>query len=177
MNYKKVAIFGGPFDLSWAELAGDDLALRGTAISEADADVVGACNRIAVERHVASNWLAGKCHHRRMGKLLLHVSDGERRVADAGGIYYAEAASGNTRVRRRSAKLLVDVRELNEVARAWQRHGFVRIHQSFLVNPECILRIRKRPDTTEWEVVLAPPVNAVLPVSRRQLRALWAAFE
>jgi len=39
------------------------------------------------------------------------------------------------------------------------------------------VRIRKRPDTTEWEVVLVPPVNAVLPVSRRQLRALWAAFE
>ena len=112
-----------------------------------------------------------------MAKLLLHLDDGERRVADASGIYYAEAVSGNTRVRRRSAKLLLDVRELNEVARAWKRHGFVRIHQSFLVNPECILRIRKRPDTTEWEVVLVPPVNAVLPVSRRQLRALWAAFE
>jgi len=53
----------------------------------------------------------------------------------------------------------------------------VRIHDNYLVNPDRILRIRKRSESRDWEVQLTPPVNLVLPVSRRHLADLWAIFE
>jgi DNA-binding LytR/AlgR family response regulator len=112
-----------------------------------------------------------------MAKLLIHVADGERRVVDADSVYYAEAVAGDTVIRRRGAKPLRDVRELGEVERAWKRHGFVRIHDNHLVNPDKVLRVRKVGDSRNWEVKMMPPVNAVLAVSRRRLAALWRAFD
>jgi DNA-binding LytR/AlgR family response regulator len=111
-----------------------------------------------------------------MSMLLVHVGDGERRVVDSSTVYYAEAVGGDTVVRRRGAKPLHDVRELGDIERAWKRHGFVRIHDNHLVHPDHILWIRKR-TSRSWEVTMAPPVNAVLSVSRNRLAALWAAFE
>jgi hypothetical protein len=113
---------------------------------------------------------------RAMSMLLVHVGDGERRVVDSSTVYYAEAVGGDTVVRRRGAKPLHDVRELGDIERAWKRHGFVRIHDNHLVHPDHILWIRKR-TSRSWEVTMAPPVNAVLSVSRNRLAALWAAFE
>ena len=49
--------------------------------------------------------------------------------------------------------------------------GFVRIHRSFLVNPDRILELRRRRDGRGWEVVMAPPVNRVLPVSEERTEA------
>ena len=112
-----------------------------------------------------------------MAQLLLHTDKADRRVAEGDTIYYAEALHNDTLVRRRAARTTRDVRELGQVERAWRRHGFVRIHDNYLVSPARILRIRKRADSRDWEVQLAPPVNVVLPVSRGRLAALWAAFE
>ncbi len=112
-----------------------------------------------------------------MGKLLIHIADGDRRVVDADSVYYAEAVGGDTLIRRRSGRPMRDVRELGEIERAWKRHGFVRIHVNHLVNAERVLRIRKVDGSRNWEVKMAPPVNAVLPVGRRRLSALWGAFE
>jgi DNA-binding LytR/AlgR family response regulator len=110
-----------------------------------------------------------------MAKLLIHVDEGNRRVVESDTIYYAEAVGGDTIVRRRGAKPMRDVRELGRIAHAWKGHGFVRIHDNHLVHRDRISWIRKR-DAANWEVKMAPPVNKVLPVSRRRLRALWAAF-
>ena len=48
-------------------------------------------------------------------RILLNLADGLRRVVDPEDVYYLEAEGGETRVRLRSAKSLVDVRELREV--------------------------------------------------------------
>jgi DNA-binding LytR/AlgR family response regulator len=112
-----------------------------------------------------------------VNKVLLHLSDGLRRPVDPATIYYLEAVSGNTRVRRRGARPIEDVRELGEVARAWRALDFVRIHRNHAVNADHILEIRRRRSGDRWEVKLAPPVNKVLPVSRERLARLWAAFD
>jgi len=58
INFHEVKIWGEP-DLSWASLIDDDLVIRGAPISLADADAVSMAGSIAMERHKASNWLAG----------------------------------------------------------------------------------------------------------------------
>jgi hypothetical protein len=58
-KFDEVAIFGGPFDLSWAKLEGGDLVLQGKPISAADRGIVGLCSSISVERFTAANWLIG----------------------------------------------------------------------------------------------------------------------
>jgi DNA-binding LytR/AlgR family response regulator len=55
------------------------------------------------------------------------------------------------------------------------QHGFVRIHRSHAVN---IRRVREiRPvEGGGWEVLMDPPVNRVLTVSRREASGLFKAF-
>ena len=111
-----------------------------------------------------------------MNKLLLHVSDGLRRTVDPDSVYYLEAVSGDTVLRRRGARLLKDIRQLGEVMRVWKKRGFVRIHRNHAVNPDHVLEIRLRPNSQYWEVKLAPPVNKILPVSRNYLKDLLAVY-
>jgi hypothetical protein len=59
VDYASVQVMSGGFDLSWAKLIDGDLALQGTPIHQADQDLVGAMNSLAMERHRASNWLCG----------------------------------------------------------------------------------------------------------------------
>lgn len=49
----------GPLDLSWATFANNDLVLSGQPIAEADSNLIGLAGSIAMERHIASNWLIG----------------------------------------------------------------------------------------------------------------------
>ena len=89
----------------------------------------------------ACRWLpAGDMVARVMAKLLLHISKTERRVMEAAAIYYAEAVGDDTLVRQRAARRTRDVRELGQIERAWRRHGFVRIHDNYLVHPDRISR-------------------------------------
>lgn len=47
----------GSFDLTGFELIDDELALQGQRLDEAEQGVFGLCQSIAVERHLAANWL------------------------------------------------------------------------------------------------------------------------
>jgi len=49
------------------------------------------------------------------------------------------------------------------------------IHRSWAVNLRRVREIRPAADSG-WEVKLDPPVNRVLPVSRRRVTALWECF-
>lgn len=62
VNYRKMQeeCWFGPLDLSWAEFAGDDLAIQGLPITQVDPDVAGMVSSIAMERHLAANWLMGE---------------------------------------------------------------------------------------------------------------------
>ena len=52
---------------------------------------------------------------------------------------------------------------------------FAMIHRSLAVNLRRVREIRPAADGG-WEVKLDPPVNRVLPVSRRRVSALWECF-
>ena len=110
------------------------------------------------------------------GRLLLHLGPGLRQAIEGDEVYFVEAKGDDTEVRTRGARVLADVRPIGVLAAAFLRHGFVRIHRDYLVNPRHVRRVRRRPRGDDWELTLDPPVNAVLPVSRSALAALWAAF-
>ena len=108
------------------------------------------------------------------GKVLLHLAGRRRRVVDADDIYYLEAQGDETDVRLRAARRLRDVRSLGEIVNEIGPLGFVRVHHNHAINPGRVREIR--PARSGWEVRLEPPVNKVLPVSRRSLTALLEAY-
>jgi len=108
-------------------------------------------------------------------RVLLHLQDGKRIPVDPQEIYLLEAEGGETLVRLRHAKPLVDVRQLSELFDVFEAVGFALIHRSWAVNLRRVREIRPAPDGG-WEVKLEPPVNRVLPVSRRRGSALWEHF-
>jgi len=118
-----------------------------------------------------------KAPKRVLDRVVLHLGDGLRRVVDPDHVYYLEVQDGDTRVRLRSARLLVDMRPLRELLPHFAPHAFLQIHREYVVNLRHIRQIRRRDDGREWEVKLESPVNRVLPVSRRVLAKLWQAFE
>ncbi len=111
------------------------------------------------------------------GLILLHVRGFLRKPVEASDIYFLEAVGDETVVRSRAAKALRDVRSLGEVVPPFERRGFVRIHRNYAVNPRHIRELRHRKTGSDREVKLQPPVNRVLPVSRRRLKALLEAFD
>jgi DNA-binding LytR/AlgR family response regulator len=101
-----------------------------------------------------------------MPKMLLHSEPGLRRVVDSSTVYFVEATGGDTSFHRLSGRRIRvehDVRTLATVAKELACHGFVRIHNEYLVAPERVQLIRKRDDAEDWELRLAPPVNRVGP--------------
>jgi DNA-binding LytR/AlgR family response regulator len=107
--------------------------------------------------------------------LLVHLKGRVRRVVDADDIYYLEAQGDETDVRLRGRRPLRDVRSLGEVLEELGS-GFVRIHRNHAVHPGHVYEIRPAVAGAGWEVRLEPPVNRVLPVSRRSLTVLLAAY-
>jgi DNA-binding LytR/AlgR family response regulator len=110
------------------------------------------------------------------GKALLHLAGSLRRVVDADDIYYLEAQGDETDVRLAGARPLRDVRSLGEVLKELGPLGFVRIHRNHAVHAGHVREIRPAASGSGWEVRLESPVNKVLPVSRRSLTALLAAY-
>lgn len=108
-------------------------------------------------------------------RILLRLRDGRRLPVDPEEIFFVESEGGDTWVRMRGKRRLREVRTFGELIDELAPHGFVRIHRGHAVN---LLRVREiRPSRDGgWEVRLDPPVNRVLPVSRRQASDLFAAY-
>jgi DNA-binding LytR/AlgR family response regulator len=111
----------------------------------------------------------------RSDRLLLRPADDLRLPVDPGDIYFVESDQGDTRVRLRGADALSDVRELAEILPLLEVHGFYQINRSQAVNLRRVREIRRDRDGG-WELKLDPPVNRVLPISRRRVAGLWEAF-
>jgi DNA-binding LytR/AlgR family response regulator len=112
----------------------------------------------------------------RPSRVLLHLADRRRRAVEPREIYYLEAHGDETEVRLRGAVTFRDVRSLGEVIAELQEMGFLRVHRNHAVNLDRVFEIRPSRGGSGWEVRLDPPVNKVLPVSRRGQAELLAAF-
>ncbi len=115
---------------------------------------------------------AGSLPHR----VLLHVTPLRRITVDPGDVYLLEADRDDTIVRKRGRRTIRDVRPLGEIDAVFGPRGFQRIHDKWSVNVRRIREIRRQRDGRDWEVVMQPPVNRVLPVSRGRLAALLRHF-
>ncbi len=114
---------------------------------------------------------------RRIDRVLLHLKGSRRLAVDLDDVYYIEAAGDDTVVRKHGRRTLRDVRTLGEVQAALEPYHFYRIHDRWAVNLRRIREIRPQRDGRDWEVVLRPPVNRVIPVSRRRLAGLMRRFQ
>ena len=108
-------------------------------------------------------------------RVLLHLADGRRVPVEPDEVFFLEAEEGNTLVRTRSAERLTDVRQLSVLLPHFEDHGFFEIHRGWAVNLRKVREIRPT-DDGGWELRLDPPVNRVLPVSRRRVGELWERF-
>ena len=86
-------------------------------------------------------------------------------------IFYVEAEGDDSIVRTARKKVYTHVEPLDEVEARLPSPPFFRIHRSYIVNLERVYALRSRGDG-EWEVKMDPPVNKVLPVSRRRMKEL-----
>ena len=111
-----------------------------------------------------------------LDRVLLHLKASRLVVIEPHDVYYPEASGDETIVRRRGRKTLRDVRSLGEVMPSFEPCHFHRIHDKWAVNLHRLREIRPQRDGEDWEVVLRPPVNRVLPVSRRRRRGLARRF-
>jgi DNA-binding LytR/AlgR family response regulator len=50
------------------------------------------------------------------------------------------------------------------------------VRRSIVVNVERVAEVRRRKNDRDCELRLEPPVNRVIPVARRRVAALWAAY-
>lgn len=112
-----------------------------------------------------------------MQRLVIHIEEGLREVVDLDDVYYMEATGDDTLIRLAGKRQRRDIRPMNEMEQKLQSAGFFRIQRTYLVNLNRIRRVRLRESGRDWEVVMAPPVNKVLPVSRGMVEELLAALE
>ena len=83
-------------------------------------------------------------------------------------IFYVEAEADDSLIRTARKKRYHHSERLEEVEDRLPSPPFFRIHRSYIVNLNRVLELRSRGDD-EWELKMDPPVNKVLPVSRRWL--------
>ena len=112
-----------------------------------------------------------------LDRISLHLAASRRVVVEPDDVYVLEADGDDTIVRRRPKRTLRNVRRLAEIVAAIGHRHFYRIHDNWAVNLRRIREIRPQRDGRDWEVVMQPPVNHVLPVSRGRLQGLLRQFE
>jgi two-component system LytT family response regulator len=108
-------------------------------------------------------------------RVLLHLDDGRRVPVEIDEVFFLEADKGNTLVRIRNADRMTDVRQFSVLLPLFEDHGFFEIHRGWAVNLRKVREIRPT-ENGGWELKLDPPVNRILPISRRRLSELWDRF-
>ena len=112
-----------------------------------------------------------------MQRLAIHLEEGLREVVDLDDVYYIEATEDDTLIRLAGKRRRRDIRSMNTMEQKLKTAGFFRIQRSYLVNLNRIRLVRLRKSGRDWDVVMAPPVNKVLPVSRGVVEELLIALE
>jgi DNA-binding LytR/AlgR family response regulator len=109
-------------------------------------------------------------------RVLLHLEDGRRVPVEPDEVFYLEAQADETEVRTRGRRRLRDVRSLAELTARFPKGLLVPVHRSAAVNVDRVDEVRRRANGRDWELRLEPPVNRVIPVARKRVAALWAAY-
>ena len=102
-------------------------------------------------------------------RFLVQLAPDRWRAVDLMDVYLVEAKGDDCEIRLRDKDELLDIRRLADLEEVLAPLGFVRIHRSYLVNPDRILEIRRREESRGWEIVMEPPVNRILPVAGGKL--------
>lgn len=111
-----------------------------------------------------------------LDRVLVHLKNSRWVVIEPHDVYYLEASGDETVIRRRGRQTLRDVRSLGEVMPAFEPSHFHRIHDKWAVNLRRVREIRPQRDGRDWEVVMLPPVNKLVPISRSRLPGLLRRF-
>ena len=86
-------------------------------------------------------------------------------------IFFVAAEADDSLIRTARKKQYRHSERLDQVEARLPSPPFFRVHRSYLVNLNRVLELRSR-GNDEWELKMDPPVNKVLPVSRRRLADL-----
>ena len=89
-------------------------------------------------------------------------------LVENAGIYYVEAEVDDSLIRTARKTPYAHLEPLEDVEARLPSPPVFRIHRSYIVNLDRVYELRSRGDG-EWEVKMDPPVNKVLPVSRRRM--------
>jgi len=86
-------------------------------------------------------------------------------------IFFIEAEGDDSLIRTARKTMRRHSERLEQVEDRLPSPPFFRIHRSYIVNLDRVYELRSR-GNDEWEVKMDPPVNKVLPVSRRRMEEL-----
>ncbi|MFV1860032.1 MAG: LytR/AlgR family response regulator transcription factor [Anaerolineales bacterium] len=86
-------------------------------------------------------------------------------------IFFIEAEGDDSLIRTARKTMRRHSERLEQVEERLPSPPFFRIHRSYIVNLDRVYELRTRAEG-EWEVKMDPPVNKVLPVSRRRMEEL-----
>ncbi len=111
-----------------------------------------------------------------LDRVLLHLAGSRRLAIKADDVYVLEADGNDTVVRRRGRRTTRDLRRFADVSAEFERRHFHRVHDKWTVNLRRVREIRPQRDGRDWELVMQPPVNRVIPISRRRLQGLLRRF-
>lgn len=109
----------------------------------------------------------------RRARLLVEVERDRFLAVEVGDVYHLAAHGEKTLVRTRGKRPTFAVHRLGDLADTLPSPPFLRIHRSHVVNLDHVREVRRQADGVDWEVKLDPPVNAVLPVARDRMDALF----
>lgn len=99
------------------------------------------------------------------------INSGRFILLDREDIYCIEAEGDDSLIRAARRTRYPHVEPLEAVEERLPSPPFFRIHRSYTVNLDRVYELRAGGDG-EWEVKMDPPVNKVLPVSRRRMDEL-----
>ena len=106
-----------------------------------------------------------------LGRFPIKGEPGRIILLEKDKIYYIEAEGDDSLVRTARKKVYQHVEPLDEVGERLPSPPFFRIHRSYIVNLDRVLELRSRGER-DYEVKMDPPVNKVLPVSRKRYSKL-----